>query len=124
LQGRSQLSEAAGIFLTTAGNDTAIKPCASDAALKKTTVERLLPRTGLFTEPIACSGAVAIPGRQSASALATQHALAAPTLRNLQAIADASDGRAANGRQVADDLRSCKFQIAELRFRKSQTRPD
>jgi hypothetical protein len=47
-------------------------------------MKRMLPRIVLFTEPITFSGAVANLGQQTASAFATQHALAIPASSTFQ----------------------------------------
>jgi hypothetical protein len=54
-------------------------------------MKRMLPRIVLFTEPITFSGAVANLGRQTASAFATQHALAIPALSKFQSSKPAGD---------------------------------
>jgi hypothetical protein len=60
---------------TTATMAASIRARPSRPQSRPTFTKQPLPRIVESTEPIICSGTVATPGRQSASAFATQHAL-------------------------------------------------
>jgi hypothetical protein len=74
LQAEAKCPETAAILMT-AMMATPIRTRPLRAQFKPTSAKQLLPRIVEPTEPIICSRTAAIPGRQSASAFATQYAL-------------------------------------------------
>src|ERR1700722_596953 len=83
---------------TTAMMATPIGARPARAQLKPMSAKLLLPRIVESTEPITCSGTVATPGRQSASAFATQYTLGTPEFACLQI---ANCGRSCRTHQCA-----------------------
>jgi hypothetical protein len=89
-----------------------------------TSKKLLPPRRVLSTEPIICSGPIANPGRQSASAFATKRALGRPYLHvgfaKLTGDHCRAHRRAADGIKVASGFDFVNFKFQNCAFGKAK----